>query len=102
MAVATLDRDLGIDASGALKTALAAHLHAPSVELDAGGVERVHTAGLQVLLAWWQARESAGRQTRWSGCSETLRSAAATLGLATALGLDGLDDTHTHNGEQPS
>ena len=52
MAVATLDRDLGIDASGALKTALAAHLHAPSVELDAGGVERVHTAGLQVLLAW--------------------------------------------------
>ena len=102
MAVATLDRDLGIEASGALKEALAAHLQAPSVEVDASGVERVHTAGLQVLLAWWRDRAAAGLQTRWSGCSDVLRSAAATLGLVTAIGLDGANEPHTHNGEDPS
>lgn len=102
MAVATLDRDLGIEASSALKEALAAHLSAEQVALDGGAVERVHTAGLQVLLAWWRARETSGLQTRWSACSDTLRSAAATLGLCSAIGLDGADDQHTHNGEDPS
>lgn len=102
MAVAILDRDLGIEACTALKEALAAELHAPQVALDAGGVERVHTAGLQLLAAWWRAREASGLETGWTACSDTLRKAAATLGLDHALGLAGTQAPHTHNGEDPS
>ena len=102
MAVAILDRDLGIEACTALKEALAAELHAPQVGIDAGGVERVHTAGLQLLLAWWRAREASGLDTCWTACSDTLREAVATLGLTAAIGLDRPERQHTHNGEDPS
>lgn len=102
MTVAILDRDLGIEACAALKEALAADLHAPQVSIDAGGVERVHTAGLQLLATWWRAREAGGLETGWTACSDTLRAAAATLGLDQAMGLDKAQAQHTHNGEDPS
>lgn len=102
MAVATLERDLGIEACIALKDALAADLHTPQIMIDAGGVERVHTAGLQLLVAWWRAREATGLDTGWAACSDTLRSAATSLGLTTVIGLDGTAEPQTHNGEDPS
>lgn len=102
MDIAILDRDLGIEACGTLKEALAANLQAPRLALDASGVERVHTAGLQLLVAWWRAREASGLETGWTACSDTLRAAAATLGLGDAIGLDGVQVPHTHNGEDPS
>lgn len=102
MTVAILDRDLGIEACTALKETLAADLHAPQIKVDAGKVERVHTAGLQLLLAWWRAREAAGLDTGWTACSDTLRTAATTLGLGALIGLDGAEAQHTHNGEDPS
>lgn len=89
MAVATLNQDLGIEACVELKQMLAGHLDAPQLQLDAGAVERVHTASLQLLAAWWLARTAARHQTTWSACSDALRSAAGTLGLSAVLGLDG-------------
>lgn len=87
MAVVTLHSDLGIEHSSALKDALAPHLAAEEGRVDGSAVERVHAASLQVLTAWWRDREAAGLQTGWSACSERLRSAAASLGLDTVLGL---------------
>ena len=57
------------------------------VLVDGAAVERVHAASLQLLTAWWRDREAAGLRTEWSGCSETLQSAARTLGLEALLGL---------------
>jgi anti-anti-sigma regulatory factor len=57
------------------------------VWLDAAGVQKVDTAGLQVLLAFRQQRQVAGGATEWTGCSEAFRKAAATIALTRALGL---------------
>jgi anti-anti-sigma regulatory factor len=57
------------------------------VALDASGVQKVDTAGLQVLLAFTRQRRAAAVETIWTGCSEVLRKAAAALDLAQALGL---------------
>lgn len=88
MGVVTLDSDLGIEHCAALKQALGEHLDAPQRAVDAGAVERIHTASLQLLVAWWRDRSLAGRPTRWEACSDALRSAAGTLGLDAALDLD--------------
>lgn len=55
--------------------------------LDASGVLKVDTAGLQVLLAFADQRRRAGSQVAWTGCSDAMRRAATQLGLGTALGL---------------
>ena len=57
------------------------------VGLDASGVQKVDTAGLQVLLAFVDQRRKAGSQVAWTGCSEPLRKAAAQLAIESALGL---------------
>ena len=57
------------------------------VALDAAGVQKVDTAGLQVLLAFTRQRRAAAVETIWTGCSEVLRKAALALDLAQALGL---------------
>ena len=87
MGLVTLDSDLGIERCATLKEALAAELEAPSRRVDGGAVERVHTAGLQLLAAWWRAREAAGLETGWAACSDALRAAATSLGLEHALGM---------------
>lgn len=102
MALATLNRDLGIEACLELKEMLACHLDAPEVELDAGAVERVHTASVQVLVAWLRARAAAGHLTGWRVCSEALRSAAGTLGLAAILGLDAGNEQQPDTAENPT
>lgn len=58
-----------------------------AVGLDASDVLKVDTAGLQVLLAFTDQRRRAGSQVAWTGCSESLRRAAAQLGVGPALGL---------------
>jgi anti-anti-sigma regulatory factor len=57
------------------------------VGLDASGVQKVDTAGLQVLLAFTRQRRVADAATVWTGCSDSLRKGAACLDLGQALGL---------------
>lgn len=57
------------------------------IRIDGASVEQIDGAGLQLLAAFVkEGTESAGGVT-WTGCSETLREGARTLGLITALGL---------------
>jgi anti-anti-sigma regulatory factor len=88
MASVDLGPDLGIESAAELKDKLKPHVaKAKSVVLAAGDVRRVHTAGLQLLVAFVQARQQAGRDTRIDPCSDTLRDAASLLGLAELFGL---------------
>ena len=57
-----------------------------SVELDAGQVERVDTAALQLLAAFCRAVREAGVSLRWRNASGPLCEAAALLGLSEILG----------------
>ncbi|NYZ61825.1 STAS domain-containing protein [Luteimonas deserti] len=87
-----LGDDLGIEASTGLKERLAPYLDtAHAVVLEAADVRRVHTAGLQVLCAFFASRGGSGYPTELRGCSEPLHDAARLLGLGTALGLAGPD-----------
>jgi len=84
----TLPAELGIDAAGSLYRDLLAQVDQPStVTLDAREVARIHTAALQLFCMFCQDRRAAGRETRWQQPSETLRSAAALLGMTTLLQL---------------
>jgi phospholipid transport system transporter-binding protein len=58
-----------------------------AVGLDASGVQKVDTAGLQVLLAFTSQRRRADVPTVWTGCSDSVRRGAANLDLVQALGL---------------
>ena len=73
-----------------LQTELAERLdESGNVQLDATAVDRVDTAGLQLLAAFVRDLKTEMRNVEWVGCSDALRKAAAALGLAGALGLDG-------------
>lgn len=100
MGVVTLDSDLGIERCATLKEALAAHLAESPREVDGAAVERVHSAALQLLTAWWRQRDADGLETGWSACSATLRAAAGTLGLDTALGLGPASEQQRNTVEQ--
>ena len=67
----------------ALHAALAASTPAKAVEIDAGALETVDTATLQVLAAF--ARRNA--KLTWSGELDVLRKAASACGLEQALAL---------------
>jgi anti-anti-sigma regulatory factor len=56
------------------------------VTVGAGALERVDTAGLQLLAAVVMAAKSAGREFRWESPAPVLRDSAAALGLAEVLG----------------
>lgn len=89
-----LGDDLGIEASTGLKERLAPYLdRADAVVLDATDVRRVHTAGMQVLCAFFASRAGTGHATQLRGSSEPMLDAARLLGLGAALGLgDGNPD----------
>jgi phospholipid transport system transporter-binding protein len=57
------------------------------VTLDAGEVQRIDTAGMQVIAAFVRERNANGRQVQWRNTPPTLLSAARLLGLGTLLGL---------------
>jgi ABC-type transporter Mla MlaB component len=63
-----------------------------TVQIDGAAVDRVDTAGLQLLAAFIRDLQAQLRAVEWIGCSAALRRAANSLGLAVALGL-GSDQT---------
>lgn len=88
MPTVELSPEWGIEASESLKSVLAAHLDAADeLVLAAPQAGRVHSASLQLLLAFVRTRRAAGRATRISPCADALRDAAASLGLSAELGL---------------
>jgi len=75
-----------------LKSELQTRMEAPgTVRIDASAVERVDTATLQVLAAFFRDMGEASRQAEWCGQSAALERAADTLGLRAALGLAASD-----------
>lgn len=89
MSTVELGEDLGIETSTELKNRLASLVaQVGELTLDASQVGRVHTAAVQVLCAFVQARREAGLDTGFHGCTATFRDAARLLGVTQALGLD--------------
>jgi anti-anti-sigma regulatory factor len=73
-----------------LKAALAALLDEPqAVTLDAGSLQRIDTAALQLLAAFVRDRRLLGHDTRWRGAEPTLEPAARLLGMDGMLELPG-------------
>jgi ABC-type transporter Mla MlaB component len=57
------------------------------VIIEAGAVERIDAAGLQLLVAFARREAAAGRQLTWQSASDELLGAGTRLGLLAALGL---------------
>ncbi|HEY3786328.1 MAG TPA: STAS domain-containing protein [Steroidobacteraceae bacterium] len=57
------------------------------VALDPTRLQRIDTAGMQVIAAFVRDREQRGLAVQWRGASATLSSAAHLLGLAPLLRL---------------
>jgi ABC-type transporter Mla MlaB component len=75
----------------ALQTELAERLdESGKVQIDATAVDRVDTAGLQLLAAFVRDVRAEQRAVEWVGCSDALRKAATALGLEAALCLPGI------------
>jgi phospholipid transport system transporter-binding protein len=68
---------------------LSADFGSGEVLVDGSAVERVDTAGLQLLLAFVQHQATQGRKVSWTSASDALDRAAARLGLAASLHLPG-------------
>ena len=84
-----LNPDLGIENVEQLHQTLLPYIaHQEPVVLDAGAVQRVHTAGLQLLHAFVAQRAKNNRATRIQPASHALYSAARDLALSTAMGLE--------------
>ncbi len=59
------------------------------VAVDVSALQRIDTAGLQLLAAFARDRRTAGRAIEWRGRSPALDAAAALLGLHDMLELAG-------------
>ena len=95
MSAVPLGDDLGIEAATDLKQHLAPHVAQPGpLALDAGDVQRVHTASLQVLCSFVRQRRQAGLATDFSAVSQSFSDAARLLGVAPQLGLTTTDNEH--------
>ena len=57
------------------------------VEIDAGVVEKIDTAGLQLLVAFSRQLNENNRALAWKSVTGELQGAAAQLGLVATLGL---------------
>jgi phospholipid transport system transporter-binding protein len=75
----------------ALQTELAERLdESGNVQIDGTAVDRIDTAGLQLLAAFVRDLRAEQRAVEWVGCSDALRKAATALGLEAALCLPGI------------
>jgi len=84
-----LQSDLGIEHVGELQDALMPHLDdTDAIALVGDQVQRVHTAGLQLLHAFVRDRAANGHRTTVTAASPTLANAARQLALAVSLGVD--------------
>lgn len=89
MSSIALEQDLGIEQAAGLKEALAGRLATKrAVVIDGASVQRVHSASLQLLCAFWRERGRDGRKTRLENPSPALADAIRSLGLTTVLGLE--------------
>jgi ABC-type transporter Mla MlaB component len=71
-----------------LKESLAGLLDEPlPVTLDISALQRIDTAGLQVITAFIRERAGHGRPVEWRGSAPVLTVAAQLLGLTSLLGL---------------
>jgi anti-anti-sigma regulatory factor len=82
-----LPADCRLAAGPGLRAALLEALALPASALDAGAVERVDTAALQLLAAFRRDAAARGHDTRWLGASAALHEAAGLLGLERILDL---------------
>lgn len=83
-----LQADCTLREAAALKSRLLELLPGPQgATLEGGGVQRIDTAGLQLLAAFAQRERAAGRPLAWASASEVLRDAGNRLGLAAVLSL---------------
>ena len=74
--------------AGSLKERLAGLLDEPqAVTLDVTALQRIDTAGLQVITAFVRERAGLGRQVEWQGTAPVLATAAHLLGLTSLLKL---------------
>ena len=77
-----------VSEAGSLKESLAALLDEPlPVTLDIAALQRIDTAGLQVITAFVRERAGHGRTVEWQGTAPVMTTAAQLLGLTTLLGL---------------
>ena len=60
---------------------------AGDVEIDAGRIEKIDTAGLQLLVAFSRQLHESHRTLAWKAVAPELARAAAQIGLADTLGL---------------
>ncbi|WP_045727408.1 MULTISPECIES: STAS domain-containing protein [unclassified Xanthomonas] len=88
MSTVPLGEDLGIEISADLKQRLTTFLTSDEVlRLDASQVRRIHTASVQVLCAFVDARRKEGKRTEFEACTATFSDAARLLGVSESLGL---------------
>jgi phospholipid transport system transporter-binding protein len=57
------------------------------VQIDGGGVEKIDTAGIQLLVAFSRQLGESHRTLAWTAVASELNRAAVQLGLAQTLGL---------------
>jgi anti-anti-sigma regulatory factor len=86
--VFALSADCTVAASTALKSGLLEVLREPTpITLDIASVQRIDTAGVQLIAAFVRERESLGLQVEWRGTAPAFTSAARLLGVAAVLRL---------------
>ncbi len=86
--VFVLSADCTVAESTALKSGLLEVLREPTpVTLDIASVQRIDTAGIQLIAAFVRERDSLGLQVEWRGAAPAFTSAARLLGVASALRL---------------
>jgi len=84
----TLGSTLDVRCATDLKKKMSACLkRKPPFELDGGQVDRVDTAGLQVLLAFITTAKSRGIELSWQQASDSLKNAARLIDLQDQLGI---------------
>jgi phospholipid transport system transporter-binding protein len=84
----TLAAECMVSEATSLKERLAALLDEPQpVTLDVAALQRIDTAGLQVIVAFVRERAGAGRAVEWQGTAPVLATAAQLLGLTSLLNL---------------
>ena len=77
-----------VSEAGSLKESLAALLDEPlPVTLDIAALQRIDTAGLQVITAFVRERAGHDRTVEWQGTAPVMTTAAQLLGLTTLLRL---------------
>ena len=71
-----------------LENAFSGTSGASTATLDASSIDRIDTAGLQLLVAVAGTIHDLGHSVAWDSPSDSLRAAAADLGLTNPLQLD--------------